>query len=130
MASIKADPEREERIAMEIVVDAYTPQEVALGWYGYLENTLEFPFPAIWLNNRRTEPPQGETVEVVGMADEEDCGQEIFVEIAYDGDMLSAPLSYIEAPEADVDTQQAIYDWHYWVNQGYEFGDDSDEEFA
>jgi len=25
-------------------------------------------------------------------------------------------------PEADAETQQAIADWHYWVNQGYEFG--------
>ncbi|MEQ9622678.1 calcium-binding protein [Coleofasciculus sp. G1-WW12-02] len=26
------------------------------------------------------------------------------------------------AVEADAETQQAIADWHYWVNQGYEFG--------
>ena len=64
------------------------------------------------------------------MADEEDCSQETFVEIAYDGDVLSVPLSYIESPKADADTQQTIYDWHYWVNQGYEFGDDSDEGYA
>lgn len=30
------DPEREQRIAMEIVVDAYDSQERAMGWYYYL----------------------------------------------------------------------------------------------
>jgi hypothetical protein len=28
----------------------------------------------------------------------------------------------LEASEADEETQQAIADWHYWVNRGYEFG--------
>lgn len=32
--------EREERIAMEIVVDSYTPEEQRMGWYYYLENSL------------------------------------------------------------------------------------------
>jgi hypothetical protein len=27
------DEEREQRITMEIVVDAYTPKEQAMGWY-------------------------------------------------------------------------------------------------
>ena len=27
------DEEREQRITMEIVVDAYTPEEQAMGWY-------------------------------------------------------------------------------------------------
>ena len=31
---------------MEIVVDAYGPEERAIGWYCYLENTLDFPFTA------------------------------------------------------------------------------------
>ena len=38
------DEEREQRIAMEIVVDAYTPEEQAMGWYYSLEDRLHFPF--------------------------------------------------------------------------------------
>ena len=38
------DESREERIQMEIVVDAYTPEEQALGWYYYLESHLHLPF--------------------------------------------------------------------------------------
>ena len=40
-------PEREERIEMEIVVDAYGAEERAMGWYYYLEDTLAFPFSAV-----------------------------------------------------------------------------------
>ena len=33
MAIAERDEEREERISMEIVVDAYGPEEQAMGWY-------------------------------------------------------------------------------------------------
>ena len=46
MARQAKDDEREERIQMEIIVDAYGPEEQALGWYYYLEGTLQFPFTA------------------------------------------------------------------------------------
>lgn len=36
MAKVEQDAEREERIMMEIVVDAYGPEEQAMGWYYYL----------------------------------------------------------------------------------------------
>ena len=35
------DEEREQRITMEIVVDAYTPKEQAMGWY---YSKRAFPF--------------------------------------------------------------------------------------
>src|SRR5262245_29112087 len=40
----KRDPEREDRITMEVVVDCYDRHEVAMGWYYYLEGRLAFPF--------------------------------------------------------------------------------------
>jgi hypothetical protein len=33
----KKDEEREERITNEIIVDAYGPEELAMGWYYHLE---------------------------------------------------------------------------------------------
>lgn len=123
MAKGKRDAEREERITMEIVVDAYGPEEQAMGWYYYLEDTMQFPFTAICINQRRISPLKaGTAVEVVGMAPEDECEREMFVEIGWEGDTLAVPLIQLEAPEADAQTQQAIADWHYWVNQGYEFG--------
>jgi hypothetical protein len=46
------NPEREQCIAMEIVVDAYDPQERAMGWYYYLQDQLRFPFTAICIDKR------------------------------------------------------------------------------
>ena len=47
------DEAREERIKMEIVVDAYDEAERAMGWYSYLEDTLHVPSrPAASRNGR------------------------------------------------------------------------------
>lgn len=123
MAKPERDPSREERIRMEIVVDAYGPEEQAMGWYYYLDDALQFPFNATCATKRRTSPlKEGAKVKVVGMAPAEECERDMFVEIAWEDDRLAVPLSQLEAPKADEETQQAIEDWHYWVNQGYEFG--------
>jgi Calcium binding len=123
MAKEKRDEEREERITMEIVVDAYGPEEQAMGWYHYLQDTMQFPFTAVCASKRRISPLKaGATVEVVGMAPEDECDREMFVEIEWEGDTLAVPLIQLQATEADEETQQAVADWHYWVNQGYEFG--------
>ncbi len=56
---------------------------------------------------------------------EEYCSEEMFVELLYkEGtveDTFSVPLCDIEAIDADPKTQAAIADWHYWVDQGYQF---------
>ncbi|MEQ8975553.1 MAG: calcium-binding protein [Coleofasciculus sp. C1-SOL-03] len=102
MAKVERDAEREERITMEIVVDAYEPEEQAMGWYYYLQDTMQFPFTAVCISKRRTSPVKEKaTVEVVRMAPEEECEQEMFVEIVWDDDRLAVPLIQLEAPEAD-----------------------------
>jgi len=61
------DEERDERIEMEIIVDAYTQNEQAMGWHIYLEETLDFPFEARCIDEQEVSPPgEGETVRVVG----------------------------------------------------------------
>ncbi len=44
MNKIEKDPEREDRIEMEAIVDAYGPEEQAMGWYYYLQDRIAFPF--------------------------------------------------------------------------------------
>ena len=41
---------------MEIIVDAYGPEEQAMGWYYYLENTLRSPFTAVCVADRAISP--------------------------------------------------------------------------
>ena len=115
------DDEREERISMEIVVDAYDSEERALGWYYYLEENLHFPFKARCIAHRTISPLElGDEVEVVGMASEEDCGHNMFVLVLWQSRKFGVPLIQLEGIQVDEQTQQAIEDWHYWVNQGYE----------
>jgi hypothetical protein len=122
MPKRERDENREHRIEMEIIVDAYDEEEQAMGWYYYLDNTLNVPFKGKWLTKGR--PSKSEVVDVLEMSPEEDCQKEMFVEVLYkEGtaeDVFSVPLSEIEPIEADDKTQEAIADWHYWVDMGYE----------
>jgi len=122
MLNFELDSDREERIEMEIIVDAYTSEEQAMGWYCYLQDNLDFPFRATCISNKATSPLKvGDIVEVIGMADSDECDHEMFVEIDYHGDHLAIPLIQLESIDSDDYTLQTIYDWHYWVNQGYDF---------
>lgn len=122
MPNMERDEIRENRIEMEIIVDAYNSEEQAMGWYYYLDDTLNFPFQARCIAKRRTSPlAEGENVEVLDMSFEDECLHEMFVEIRWQNDTLSVPLAQIEAIDGDEATQCAIADWHYWVNRGYEF---------
>lgn len=115
------DEEREQRIHMEIIVDAYGPEEQAIGWYYYLEEHLQFPFLTTCIARRATSPLRiGDEVEVVGMAAEEECEHEMFVLMPWERDSLAIPLSQLEVIHGDEQTQQAVEDWHYSTAQGYQ----------
>jgi hypothetical protein len=121
MAGQDKDEAREERLYMEIIVDAYGPEEQAISWYYYLEENLHFPFSARCVTHRRTSPLKpGDEVTVVGMPPEEECEHDMFVMIRWQGRQLAVPLMQLEGIQVDEKTQQAIEDWHYWVNRGYE----------
>ncbi|MEM8778726.1 MAG: calcium-binding protein [Cyanobacteria bacterium P01_G01_bin.49] len=124
MAITPHDEEREHRISSEIIVDAYNGEEERQGWYNYLEDSLTVPFKAIWA---------GEIVEVLGMSEDEECLKEMKVDVCYteqdDQDIFPMSLSLCEVIEADETTIEAISDWKYWVERGYEFSENEEEEF-
>jgi hypothetical protein len=120
---MQKDEAREQRIRDEIVVDAYGPEEQAMGWYYYLEEKLTFPFRAKCIVHRTISPLEvDEKVRVVGMPPEEDCYHEMFVMIEWQGRKMGVPLSQLEPVDADEETKTAVEDWHYWVAMGYELG--------
>lgn len=122
MSRIERDEIREERIEMEIVVDAYGEYERSLGWYCYLDDNLAFPFKAECITERKTSPlRKGEKVNVLEMSPEHDCEKEMFVQIEWQGREMGVPLAQLKSIGADDETRQAIEDWHYWVEMGYEF---------
>jgi hypothetical protein len=72
MTRLDKDEAREERIHMEIIVDAYGPEEQVMGWYNYLDDTLKFPFSARCVIRRTTSPLEpGEEVEAPAEEPEE-----------------------------------------------------------
>ena len=93
MAKRTQDEEREERIAMEIIVDAYTPEEQAMGWHVYLDENLETPFRARFITERVISPlRKGEQVEVVGMAPRRSASTRCW--FRYDGTTVPWPCRY------------------------------------
>jgi hypothetical protein len=63
----------------------------------------------------------GEIVEVLRMAPEDACEQDMFVIIRWQKRKMAVPLSQLVAVDADEATVEAIGDWHYWIAQGYRF---------
>lgn len=121
MTRVDRDEEREDRIAMEATVDAYTPYEQAIGWYYYLEERLDFPFEARCTKTREVSPlEEDEVVSVVGMSSVDACRYEMFVSIEWMDRTLGVPLAQLEPMSVSGETQEAIADWHYWIGRGYE----------
>ena len=122
MRQRRKDPEREDRIHNEAIVDAYGPEEQAMSWYYYLENKIHFPFHAKCIASNATSPlRKGETVEVRRLAPEDTCTSDMLVLIRWQGRNVAVPLSQLNALDPDEPTNEAIGDWHYWVSQGYLF---------
>lgn len=116
------DKEKENRIDMEIVVDCYNETEKAMGWHCYLDENLKFPFKARCIKQRSMSPLKlGEEIEVISMAEEDDCMNEMFVLIKWDSRKLAVPLSQLEAVKPSKKTKEAMDDWLYWVSRGYQF---------
>ena len=122
MAKRPVDEDREERIHNEIVVDAHDAEEQAMGWYAYLESTLEFPFLTQCIAERAISPLRvgDNEVEVVGMGPEDECAHEMFVLTPWERRTLAVPLMQLEVVHGEESTREAVEDWRYWVERGYE----------
>ena len=119
MSQVEKDEERECRISDEAIVDAYGPEEQAIGWYYYLEEKMRFPFAARCIRERSISPLcVDEIVHVTGMVDANDCMAEMFVKIEWAGRTLGVPLAQLKGIDVDSETEEAIADWHYWVDRG------------
>lgn len=123
MTKREKDEEREHRIKMEAIVDAYCPEEQAMGWYYYLQDRIAFPFKARCVRERSISPlHKGEEVVAESMAPEDDCMHEMYIMVKWKGRSMGLPLAQLEPISADEDTIEAVGDWRYWVDRGYEFG--------
>jgi len=117
----RRDEIREQRIAMEAVVDAYDSSERAMGWYYYLDDKMKVPFKARCTLARPISVLKvKQEVEVLGMAPEEECESEMFVWVTRAGERIAVPLAQLRPLSKDRETLEAVGDWLYWVDRGYE----------
>ena len=129
MKRIPEDAAREERIDMEAVVDAYGPEERAMGWYTYLDNEISYASQSMLarcIAERAISPLQvGDEVEILGMAPADECEREMFVMIRWGlpggKQGLGVPLSQLQFFSGDESACQAAEDWRYWAQRGYQF---------
>lgn len=111
-----------DRIHEEAIVDAYGPEEKAMSWYYYLEGKLTFPFQARCIGSKATFPlMKGENVEVLRLAKDEVCANDLLLQIKWQGRKMAVPLSQLAAVNPDESTAEAIGDWRYWVSRCYLF---------
>jgi Calcium binding len=54
------------------------------------------------------------------MAPEEECESEMFVWVRHAGARIAVPLAQLQPISKDHDTREAVGDWLYWVDRGYE----------
>ena len=73
------------------------------------------------MENKRTLLELGERVMVVGMAGEDYCEHEMYVDVSWKGKVLAVPLVQLNPLDADEDSIEATGDWHYWSKRGYTF---------
>jgi len=92
MAKSKKDPVRENRISDEVIVDAYGPEEQAMGWYYYLDEKIRFPFRATCATKTASPLRKGETVEVRRMASEDACATDMLVLVRWQKRSLAVPV--------------------------------------
>lgn len=120
--ALQGNNPREQRISMEIVVDAYTEEECAMAWYCHLEDKLSFPFEARVRLAMDASPLRfGERVTVLRLAHDQLCRASIFVHARHNQREIVVPLAQLVPVRTDHDTRLAVADWHYWHDHGYSF---------
>lgn len=123
MNRIEINEERENRIEIEVVVDAYDSEERATGWYYYIADGVKFPFEACCIKTMSKSPLfEGEIIQVIDMADEEDdYTKGMFVKVKWKDREFGVPLEQLKPLNVNDETREIIEDWQYWIARGYDF---------
>ena len=106
---VTRDPECENRIEMNALVDTYSSEEALSGWYSYLEDELEFPFSII---------AQGEKILITVLAEIEKFDGDFYVYGKAKKGNFAIGLSEVQLVEASMQTEQVIKDWLYFTKIG------------
>jgi Calcium binding len=110
------DEEREDRIRNEAIPDAHGEEEVAMSWYYYMEENLEFPIKAKAKLRLRGGKTEEKVVKIVEIDPESETSLTLRLGIT---EGKSDRVQYI-SPEDIVSIQttegnlEILNDWLYW----------------
>jgi Calcium binding len=108
-------------IGEEITVDAKDDEDIFMGWYYFMAETLEFPFKATATIRKRDGTTEEHTVDVV--EDATDGGrfrcQAYYVNVDYQGVLMKVEIADLQPINASEETLKAITVWKYWHAKGY-----------
>jgi hypothetical protein len=83
---------------------------------------MTFPFMAtVEAAQLRGLSPESGPLEVVGLAPEDDCMNQMVIVAKSEGRSVHIPLSACVCREVSESTLRAVEDWQYWVARGYVF---------
>lgn len=109
--------EIQEIIEDEIIVDAYSDDEVRVGWAIYMSENLIFPFEADYEVKKTNGENTIARVRVVNNKSNDGNfeGGDFYVEIEYQDMLIPVPLEALKNVDANEETLQAI---HVWGHRG------------
>jgi Calcium binding len=100
-------------IDYEIVVDCYDEEEVNMGWFIYMSESIDFPFMAKVPIKKRGGTTEIYTVEVVSDATDEDRfgGEAFYVHVDYEGVLMKVEIRDVQPIDASENTLRALAIW-------------------
>ena len=108
-------------IDYEVVVDCYDDDEVHMGWYYFMAESLKFPFRAETTIKKRNGKTEECTVDVVEDATDGErfkC-QAYYVNVDYEGVLMKVEIADLKPINASDETLKAITVWKYFIENGY-----------
>lgn len=111
----------EDRIKNEILTNAYNEHEIAMRWVAYLEDQLAFPFVARCIQKIDSSPLALIDVVTVKGFNRKCSEHDMFVDVEWQDQIVTVPLSQLDWLDADETTIQALAHWCYWAQNGCNF---------
>jgi len=107
-----------EIIMLEIVVDAKDDEDVAMGWFYYMQDELEFPFEAEMESKNRRGEKSVIQIDVLGLSssNENNNSPEVILEVSEKGSerVIDVGISKLQNVKGDESTENAVAIWKHW----------------
>ena len=107
------------RIFDTIVAHCYAHAEFQTAWYNYLNEYLLFPFQAdIAVKVNHSGEVATKTIDIMALADEASCLDDIFVKAETGGEYAYFFVSILDLQniQGSESTRQSIADWQFWCS--------------